>query len=167
MNEEPSLAWSRIIPDLNGTETGSPSLGSTDLRDGSVYLVRDPRLLLALDVALASGRPSCCVASPAPASPRWLPGWRVGWAGAILNMLSALAPRRRICSGVLMPCAAWPMRKLRAWRGLGAESELAERGYIEPGPLWWAFDRASALRLSPTIREPDLPWARRSRMCQK
>ena len=159
--EEPSLAWDRVLPDLDGTdELGSPAPGSSDLRDGSVYIVRDLRPLLALDVALASwaGR-SYYGANPAPgSSPRAARVARRAGRRYLEHVISA-EPRRMTRLASTPPCRLADAQAAGV-AGTGHRVDLAENISSNQGRSWPARSPwcAAHEQLGPTIREPDLPW---------
>lgn len=116
----------------------APSPGAAgDRRDGHVYVYTES-IVLAVNVALAAGRP-LLVRGPSGGGKSTLAkhaarvlGWRY-YEGVITSRTQAQD-------------LLWEIDHLRrlqdAQRG-HLESRLAP--YLQPGPLWWAFDRESAL----------------------
>src|SRR6476661_3688380 len=112
-----------------------------DRRDGAVY-VYDPRLKLAVDVALATGRPLLIEGEP----------------GSGKSSLAAFAARNMdwryyehvVSSRTRASDLLWRFDTVRrladAQARAGGGAELNDYNYIEPGVLWWAFDRESATR---------------------
>lgn len=109
-----------------------------DRRDGVVY-VYDERIILAVNVAMATGRPllvrgpSGCGKSSLARHVARVKGWRYY--------------ERVISSRTQAHDLLWEMDHLRRLQDAQAktlQSNLAS--YIRPGVLWWAFDRESAGR---------------------
>jgi MoxR-like ATPase len=109
-----------------------------DSRDGAVY-VYDDRTVLAVNVAVATGRPllvrgppGCGKSTLAPAVARFL-GWRyyedvISSHTRARDLLWRFDALRRLSDAQVGRLAAGPV------------------AYLEPGVFWWAFDRASARR---------------------
>jgi len=109
-----------------------------DRRDGSVYVFTD-EIVLAVNVALATSRPlllrgppGCGKSTLAAAAARAL-GWRY-----YEHVISSRTTARDLL---------WSFDSLRrlsdAQAGVAALDAVR---YVEPGVLWWAFDRESAAR---------------------
>lgn len=107
-----------------------------DRRDGSVYVYTE-RIELAVNVAVATGRPlllrgpsGCGKSTLAPATARFL-GWRY-----YEEVISSHTKARDLL---------WRFDALRRLSDAQV-NKLADNSaaYLEPGVLWWAFDRGSA-----------------------
>lgn len=128
-------AWSDAGPGA-GTRRRDP-----DRRDGAVY-VHDPELRLAVDVALATGRPLLLRGEPGSGKSSWAAyaARNLGW-----RYYDHVVSARTRASDLLWRFDA--VRRLgdAQARGVGA-APLRDLDYVEPGVLWWVFDRTSALR---------------------
>lgn len=109
-----------------------------DRRDGVVY-VYDERIILAVNVAMATGRPllvrgpSGCGKSSLARHVARVKGWRYY--------------ERVISSRTQAHDLLWEMDHLRRLQDAQAKTLQSNLGsYIRPGVLWWAFDRESAGR---------------------
>jgi MoxR-like ATPase len=110
--------------------------GPGDRRDGGVYSYT-PRITLALDVALATGRP-LLVRGPSG-------GGKSSLARNAARVLGWRYYEQVISSRTQAQDLLWEIDHLR--RLQDAQIEKLREGlgsYIRPGVLWWAFDRASA-----------------------
>ena len=127
---------------MSDAASGAEGLGAAavpDQRDGSVY-VSDQDIVLALEVAVITGRPLLLMGAP----------------GAGKSSLAAYVARnlrwryyehvvtaRTEATDVLWTFNA--VRKLAdASHPQTAGTELRDEDYVEPGVLWWALDPASA-----------------------
>ena len=144
MPTDDTLAYTSI---LSGTLSSLPlpagsGLESPDRRDGLVYRC-PPVLHLALDVALATGRPLLVRGEPGTG--------KSSFAAFVARNLGWRYYEYAVTSGTEARDLLWrfdAVRRLadaqaRAALGPGA---LNDPDYIEPGPLWWAFDQADAAR---------------------
>lgn len=132
-----SYEYKRLFdPPKELVAAGEASVG--DRRDGVVY-VYDERIILAVNVALATGRPllvrgpSGCGKSSLARHVARVQGWRYY--------------ERVISSRTQAHDLLWEMDHLRRLQDAQAKKlkpDLAS--YIRPGVLWWAFDRESADR---------------------
>src|SRR5262245_25859214 len=115
-----------------------------DQRDGRVDLLDDD-LQLAIDVALATGRPLLLRGDP----------------GSGKSSLAAYIARQRgwhyyehvVTSRTQAQDLLWTfdhVRRLADAQSLRRGEALDEFRYVEPGPLWWAFSPESAGQLSRT-----------------
>jgi MoxR-like ATPase len=112
--------------------------GGGDLRDGSVYVYSDD-IVLAVNVALATGRP-LLVRGPSGSGKSTLArnvartmGWRY-----YEDVISSRTQARDLL---------WRFDTLRRLNDAAVNQLKAElHPYIDPGVLWWAFDRESARR---------------------
>lgn len=112
--------------------------GGGDRRDGSVYVYSDD-IVLAVNVALATGRP-LLVRGPSGSGKSTLArnvartmGWRY-----YEDVISSRTQARDLL---------WRFDTLRRLNDAAVNQLKPElHPYIDPGVLWWAFDRASARR---------------------
>jgi len=110
--------------------------GPGDRRDGGVYAYT-PQILLAVNVALATGRP-LLVRGPSG-------GGKSSLARNAARVLGWRYYERVISSRAQAQDLLWEIDHLR--RLQDAQLNLLRGGagsYVQPGILWWAFDRASA-----------------------
>ncbi|MFE0513720.1 AAA family ATPase [Streptomyces sp. NPDC058964] len=119
---------------------------AADPRDGRVY-VTSPELDLAVDVALATGRPLLLRGHPGSGKSSLAPyiarvrGWRY---------YEHVVTSRTQTNDLLWSFDA--VRRLADAQVLGNGAELDDHRYVVPGVLWWAFAPESAAR-----RGRDLP----------
>ena len=136
--------------DLSGDADRSAAAGSApDRRDGAVYVL-DDQLRMAVDVALATGRPLLLRGEPGSGKSSLAAfiarnlGWRyyehvVSSRTTAQDLLWSFDSMRRLAD------ASAPRRD-------GQSAELDDAEYLEPGVMWWALDRKSALmRGRPTV----------------
>jgi MoxR-like ATPase len=108
-----------------------------DLRDGSKYEYTD-KIVFTVNVALSAGRPLLVSGSPGtgksslPASVAKKNRWRY---------YEYTVTSRSEARDLL-----WTFDAVRRIGDAQAEKLQADHMYVEPGPLWWALDRNSALR---------------------
>jgi MoxR-like ATPase len=138
-------------------ETGSVLLA--DRRDGRVYVYSEPLdedpIVLAVNVALATGRPllvrgpSGCGKSSLARSVARTMNWRY-----YEFVVTARSEARDLL---------WQFDTLRRLADAQIGTALkADVAYVEPGPLWWAVDAASAARRGVPEQEgmpPNVPLA--------
>jgi MoxR-like ATPase len=126
-----------------GASPGGASPGAPDRRDGAVYVL-DDQLRLAVDVALATGRPLLLRGEPGSGKSSLAAflarnlGWRyyehvVSSRTTAQDLLWSFDSMRRLAD------ASAPGRA-------GGSASLDDARYTEPGVMWWALDRESALR---------------------
>jgi MoxR-like ATPase len=117
------------------------ALRDPDRRDGAVY-VYEPRLKLAVDVALATGRPLLIEGEPGSgkSSLAAYAARNLGW-----RYYEHVVSSRTRASDVL-----WRFDSVRRLADSQARATggapLNDYDYVEPGVLWWVFDRGSARR---------------------
>ncbi|MDT7808428.1 MAG: hypothetical protein QOJ70_2241 [Acidobacteriota bacterium] len=125
--------------EIQRCDTGEPSraVGGGDTRDGSVYVYHRPDIALAVNIAIATNRPlllggpSGCGKSTLALNVARSLGWRYYEA-----VVSSHTEARDLL-----------YRFDHIGRLNDAHSEETLRhiaAYVEPGVLWWAFDRESA-----------------------
>jgi MoxR-like ATPase len=108
-----------------------------DRRDGRVY-VMPGKVGLAVRVALATGRPLLLRGDP----------------GSGKSSLAAYEARKRgwryyeqiVTSRTQAQDLLWTFDSIRRLADAQLHKQLNDHDYVEPGPLWWAFARSSALR---------------------
>jgi MoxR-like ATPase len=135
---EPADVLARIEA-LEDEPSGRRHADQPDLRDGSVY-VCPPRLRLALRVALVTGRPLLLL----------------GYPGSGKSSLAAYVARNLGWRYYELVVTARTEARDLLWRfdmvhrladaQVRKGAELNDIDYVEPGPLWWAIDPASARR---------------------
>src|SRR6185437_14263490 len=128
--------------DIGGSE-GPAAEQAPDRRDGAVYVL-DDQLRLAVDVALATGRPLLLRGEPGSGKSSLAAflarnlGWRyyehvVSSRTTAQDLLWSFDSMRRLAD------ASAPGHE-------GGPAGLDDASYTEPGVMWWALDRESALR---------------------
>ncbi|MFI7598163.1 AAA family ATPase [Actinoplanes sp. NPDC049681] len=128
---------------MTGAVTGSDGV---DNRDGRAYAMTD-ELSLAVDVALATGRPLLLRGDP----------------GSGKSSLAAYVARKRgwryyehvVTSRTEAHDLLWTFDAVRKLADAQASRVLDEYAYVEPRALWWAFAPRSAARRGRPAGEPD------------
>lgn len=110
---------------------------SVDRRDGSVYVFHVPDIALAVNVALATGRP-LFLRGPTGVGKSSL-------ARSVARIMGWRYYEKVISSRTTLQDLLWRTDAVKRLADAQA-GELKEtpEAYIEPGVLWWAFDPASA-----------------------
>lgn len=112
-----------------------------DTRDGSVYVV-DPELRLAVEIALAIGRPLLLRGEPGSG--------KSSLAAYVARNLSARYYELVVTSRTEARDVLWSfdaIRKLSDAQGRSrGDPSLNDYDYVEPGVLWWVLNRATAIR---------------------
>ncbi|MEV8433644.1 MoxR family ATPase [Streptomyces sp. HUAS 31] len=131
-----------------------PEREAPDRRDGRVYIMQDD-LELAVDVALAANRPLLLRGEP----------------GSGKSSVAAYVARKRnwryyeqvVTSRTEGKDLLWTydhVRRLGDAQALRAGERLDDARYVQPGPLWWAFDPVSAGQAARRGRDGGFhPWA--------
>ena len=126
------------LADARVTNKEKPEWG--DIRDGRVYDV-DPALRLSVEVALAARRPLLLRGEPGSG--------KSSLASYIARNLKARYYEHVVTSRTVAEDMLWrfdAIRKLSDAQARSAgDAALEDKNYIEPGVLWWALNRESAL----------------------
>jgi MoxR-like ATPase len=134
-----------FLPELRdaaaaGTGPSVPAGQGPDRRDGAVYVL-DDQLRLAVDVALATGRPLLLRGEPGSG--------KSSLAAFLARNLDWRYYEHVVSSRTTAQDLLWSfdsMRRLADASTPGRAAGQDDNGYIEPGVMWWALDRGSALR---------------------
>jgi MoxR-like ATPase len=137
----PRLESSRLTPDA-ASEVDAP-----DRRDGLVYEC-GPQLQLAVEVALATGRPLLLRGEPGSGKSSLAP--------FVARKLNYRYYEHVVTSTTRAQDLLWRYDTVRRLSDAQVRRhKLADPDYVEPGVLWWAFDAASATRRGvPETAEP-------------
>jgi len=135
--------WRSQLPPLTDASPASSrsALTTPDRRDGAVYVL-DESLMLAVDVALATGRPLLLRGEPGSgkSSLAAFIARNLNW-----RYYEHVVTARTRARDLLYTFDA--VRKLAdASTPARSAASLEDDRYVEPGVLWWAFDREAALR---------------------
>jgi MoxR-like ATPase len=127
--------------------------GSIDRRDGSVYVFHNRDVILAVNVALATGRPL------------FLRGVSGSGKSSLARSLARIMRRRYyehvISSRTQARDVLWSVDELQRLRDSRKEdADLGLRQYIKPGTLWWAFDPVSAAAMGRALDPTIVDWSR-------
>jgi MoxR-like ATPase len=125
-----------------------------DSRDGAVYLL-DNDLLLAVKVAMATGRSLLLTGDPGSgkSSVAAYLAKELGW-----RYYEHVVTSRTEASDLL-----WQFDTVRKLGDASGRTNLSDYDYVEPGALWWAFDRDGAgdrggnSKAAPTDNKPVEP----------
>ena len=146
MSTDTTLVYTSLIAPLanEALPPGSgEALDAPDRRDGRLYDY-DPQLQMAVEVALATGRPLLLRGEPGSG--------KSSLAAFIARNLGYRYYETVITSQSSAQDLLWKydlVRRLADAQTRGAQDDptpLSDYDYIEPGVLWWVFDRASATR---------------------
>lgn len=140
---------SRIDPWASEPLTGDASseVEAPDRRDGRVYDF-GAELRLAVEVALVTGRPLLLRGEPGSG--------KSSLAAFVARNLGYRYYEHTVTSTTRAQDLLWrydTVRRLSDAQVTGRE--LRDENYIEPGPLWWAFDSASAERRGVPDSQPE------------
>lgn len=128
--------------DLGGDGTSAAAGAPPDRRDGAVYVL-DDQLRMAVDVALATGRPLLLRGEPGSG--------KSSLAAFIARNLNWRYYEHVVSSRTTAQDLLWSFDSMRrladasAPRRPGKPADLDDAAYLEPGVMWWALDRHSAL----------------------
>lgn len=122
---------------------------AADPRDGQVY-VTTPELDLAVDVALATGRPLLLRGHPGSGKSSLAPYLARVWNW---RYHEHVVTSRTQTTDLLWSFDA--VRRLADAQVLGKGAELDDHRYVVPGVLWWAFAPESAARRGHELPLPD------------
>jgi MoxR-like ATPase len=117
-----------------------------DRRDGAVYVL-DEQLRLAVDVALATGRPLLLRGEPGSG--------KSSLAGFLARNLNWRYYEHVVSSRTTAQDLLWSFDSMRRLADAstpgraGQPGGLDDASYLEPGVMWWALDRRSALTRGP------------------
>lgn len=132
----------KTLVDLALTSEDASALDAPDRRDGRIYQY-DDELRLALEVALATGRPLLLKGDPGSG--------KSSFAAYAARNLNYRYYEHTVTSQTNAQDLLWRFDLVRrladaqARAGLANPQPLNDFDYVDPGVLWWVFDRASAL----------------------
>lgn len=142
-------------PDEWRAENATPR-GSIDLRDGSVYVFHNPNVKLAVNVALATGRPLFVRGASGSG--------KSSFARSVARQMQRRYYERVISSRTQLRDLLWSVDELQRLRDAhrrdaeGNSVDLALEQYIQPGTLWWAFDPVSASAMGRGVDPTIIDW---------
>jgi MoxR-like ATPase len=137
-----------FLPELRDADLGSDAGLSAaagqapDRRDGAVYVL-DEKLHLAVDVALATGRPLLLRGEPGSG--------KSSLAAFLARNLNWRYYEHVVSSRTTTQDLLWSFDSMRRLADAstpgrpGEHAQLDDASYLEPGVMWWALDRISAL----------------------
>jgi len=128
--------------------------GSIDSRDGSVYVFHHSDVKLAVNVALATGRPLFV---------RGVSGsGKSSLARSVARFLERRYYERVISSRTQLRDLLWSVDELQRLRDAHQQGDehrvLGLQAYVQPGTLWWAFDPASASTMGRAVDPTIIDW---------
>jgi MoxR-like ATPase len=135
---------------------------SIDRRDGSVYYFHHEDIVLAVNVALVTGRP-LFLQGPSGSGKSSL-------ARTIARTMKRRYYERVISSRTTVRDLLWQfdaLRRLQDAQVKTPESTLNVVDYIEPGVLWWAFDPLSASRMPRAVDRTIVDFEPKPRTAQE
>lgn len=152
---EPSTPKKKMKPFIPNMVEKSESAtdGVGDQREGSVY-VYTKEIILAVNVALATRRPLLVRGQSG--------GGKSSLARNVANVLKFRYYETVISSRTQARDLQWEVDLLRRLHDAQIQGESFSsdmRPYVKPGPLWWAFERKSAVALAGEEAEPGHPQA--------
>ena len=141
-NPPEPLSYHRRLPKMTSEPPASTAaLDAPDRRDGRVYLLSE-ELRLAVEVALATGRPLLLRGAPGSG--------KSSLAAFIARNLRYRYYEHTVTATTQAQDLLWRFDTVRrlsdAQVRKADDPPLQDADYVEPGVLWWAFDRDSARR---------------------
>lgn len=134
----------------------APPHGGTDRRDGSVYVFHNSEVKLAVNVALATGRPLFVRGASGSG--------KSSLARSIARFMERRYYERVISSRTQLRDLLWSIDELQRLRDAHGRDEqqatLDLQSYIQPGTLWWAFDPVSASRMGRAVDPTIIDWTK-------
>ena len=159
MQEKPSMQFNRKFfdPELPGSPRTPPDAGmeGSDRHERQVYVYYDDKITLAINAALAAGRPLLIEGPPGS-----------GKSSLALDVAQKLGWRdyeRVVTSRTSAQDLLWEFDALRRLNDaqLGNEHIRPREAYVEPGVLWWVFDPHGAAvqgqQAKPPRQDPGMP----------
>jgi MoxR-like ATPase len=146
-----ALAYTNVVKfDGDAPAGGGNVLDDPDRRSGSVYVL-DPELRLAIEVALATGRPLLLRGRPGTGKSSL-----AAWVARNLNRcFYDFVVTARTRAEDLMYSFDSVRRLADAQARMKGDPELSDFDYVEPRALWWAFNPETArLRGAPAGTSP-------------
>jgi MoxR-like ATPase len=140
---------------IGGIAVPEGSVGFTPEGRREDTYIYSPRMILALNVALATKRPLLVSGEPGSG--------KSSLARNVASVLGRTYYERVITSRTQAADLLWNFDALRrlsdATAGADRQELLSPEGYVEPGPVWWAFDPATAAKPRGTrpFIDPGLP----------
>jgi MoxR-like ATPase len=124
-----------LVSEPVSAEAGS-ELDAPDRRDGRIYHIR-PELQLAVELALATGRPLLLRGDPGSG--------KSSLAAFVARNLNYRYYEHVVTSTTRAQDLLWRYDTVRRLSDAQVRGrELSDTDYVEPGVLWWAFDAQSA-----------------------
>ncbi len=111
--------------------------GAPDRRDGTIYLFDAP-LKLAVEVALATARPLLLRGEPGSG--------KSSFAAFVARSLGWRYYEQVVTARTQAQDFLWRFDHVRRLCDAQVQKTLEDQDYVEPGILWWAIDRDSAIR---------------------
>jgi MoxR-like ATPase len=141
-NPKTRLRYHRRLPQMtNDPPAETAALDAPDRRDGRVYLMSG-ELQLAVEVALTTGRPLLLRGAPGSG--------KSSLAAFIARNLGYRYYEHTVTAATRAQDLLWRFDTVRrlsdAQVRKAGDPPLRDADYVEPGVLWWAFDRDSASR---------------------
>jgi MoxR-like ATPase len=126
-----------LIDDVEAWQAAQARGEVADRRDGAVYDVA-PDLLLAVNVALATGRPLLLRGEPGSG--------KSSFAAYLARNLNWRYYEHVVSSTTIALDLLWQFDAVRRLSDAQAQRPIVDASYVEPGPLWWMLDPDSAAR---------------------
>jgi MoxR-like ATPase len=145
------MSYKKIFSPKMVEKSKAATDGVGDQREGSVY-VYTADIILAVNVALATRRPLLVRGQSG--------GGKSSLARSVANVLKFRYYETVISSRTQARDLQWEvdlLRRLHDAQMLGENFSADMKRYVTPGPLWWAFNRDSAIALVGSKAEPGYP----------